>query len=141
MGAAFRCSDAFGISELWFSGFTPVPPRTEISKTAIGAEEHVAWKKISDEREAIEKLRDGGYCIIGLEQTSESQPIQDFIPKSDRICLIMGNEVTGIDEVLLEHLDHSVEIPQFGMKHSLNVSVAAGIALYAFLEKSITSNR
>lgn len=141
VGAAFRCSDAFGIKELWLSGFTPVPPRTEISKTALGAEEHVSWKKISNERKAIETLKKDGYRIIGLEQTSGSQPILDFIPDSDRICLIMGNEVTGIDEMLLEHLDHCVEIPQFGMKHSLNVSVAAGIALYAFLEKSIASDR
>jgi len=135
VGAAFRCADAFGVNELWLSGFTPTPPRPEITKTAIGAEEHVSWKKIDDELEAIQRLKKTNYTILGLEQADNSIPLQDYKITGDPICLILGNEVTGIDKELIEQLDTAVEIPQFGMKHSLNVSVAAGVALYAFFEK------
>lgn len=137
VGAAFRSSDAFGIHELWLSGYTPTPPRPEISKTALGAEEHVSWKMISDIPSGFSFLRNNGYSIIGLEQTNESIPIQDLTISGKKICLVMGNEVTGIESEFLDELDQTVEIPQFGMKHSLNVSVAAGIALYAFFEKSL----
>ena len=135
VGAAFRSADAFGIHELWLSGFTPLPPRPEITKTAIGAEEHVAWRAIDDPSEAFNELKQRGYSILGLEQTDKSTMIQDFTLPNRPICLILGNEVTGIDTSLLPHLDHALEIPQFGMKHSLNVSVAAGVALYAFFQK------
>lgn len=135
VGAAFRNADAFGIDQLWLSGFTPTPPRPEITKTAIGAEEHVKWKKIEKEVETIQQLKNDGYSILALEQTDRSIPIQKYEPGGKPICLILGNEVTGVDEVLLSRIDDAVEIPQFGMKHSLNVSVASGVALYAFCEK------
>lgn len=137
VGAAFRSADAFGIKELWFSGFTPSPPRPEITKTAIGAEEHVAWKRVKDEANAIKKLKENGYQVIGLEQTKTSIMLQDFKLPTEKVCLILGNEVTGIDENILHRLDTAIEIPQFGEKHSLNVSVAAGVALYAFFEKLV----
>ena len=137
VGAAFRSADAFGIKELWLSGFTPAPPRPEISKTAIGAEEHVPWKQIKNEEKAISELKKLNYTLLGLEQTDESILIQKYQITEKPICLILGNEVTGIDAELLPYLDNSIEIPQFGMKHSLNVSVAAGVALYAFLSKSL----
>lgn len=135
VGAAFRNADAFGIKELWLSGFTPTPPRPEITKTAIGAEEHVSWEKIGHEVEKIHQLKKDGYKILALEQTTNSIPLNDYKPSGNRICLILGNEVTGVDEQLLPEIDTAVEIPQFGMKHSLNVSVASGVALYAFYEK------
>ncbi len=135
VGAAFRCADAFGIKELWLSGFTPTPPRPEITKTAIGAEEHVAWKKIEDLSRGIQELKENNYRLLALEQTDASIPIQDYKVGSQPVCLILGNEVTGIDAELLAHIDDAIEIPQFGMKHSLNVSVAAGVALYAFFQK------
>lgn len=135
VGAAFRNADAFGIHQLWLSGFTPTPPRPEITKTAIGAEEHVKWKKIENELEAIHQLKKDGYSIVALEQTDQSIPIPEYEPSGKPICLILGNEVTGVDEMLLSKIDTAVEIPQFGMKHSLNVSVASGVALYAFYEK------
>lgn len=135
VGAAFRNADAFGIHELWLSGFTPVPPRPEITKTAIGAEEHVCWKKIDNEIEQIQQLKKSGYTILALEQTNQSIPIHEYAISGKPVCLILGNEVTGVDERLLPEIDASVEIPQFGMKHSLNVSVASGVALYAFYEK------
>ena len=137
VGAAFRSADAFGIKELWFSGFTPTPPRPEISKTAIGAEEHVLWKQIENEEKAISELKELNYTLLGLEQTDQSIMIQNYQITEKPICLVLGNEVTGIDPKLLPYLDNSIEIPQFGMKHSLNVSVAAGVALYAFLSKSL----
>lgn len=135
VGAAFRCADAFGIHKLWLSGYTPTPPRPEITKTAIGAEEHVDWEQKDDIKSSLRRLKEKGYTIIGLEQTKNSQLIHDYLLPDSPICLILGNEVTGIDRELLEFLDEAVEIPQFGMKHSLNVSVAAGIALYAFFSK------
>ena len=135
VGAAFRNADAFGIKEIYLSGYTPKPPRPEITKTAIGAEEHVSWKAIDNPLEEIKTLKKSDYQIIGLEQTNNSDLLADFIPNNRKICLMLGNEVTGIDSDLISHLDCAVEIPQFGMKHSLNVSVACGVALYAFLLK------
>lgn len=135
VGAAFRNADAFGIRELWLSGFTPTPPRPEITKTAIGAEEHVPWEKIKNESDAIRRLKNDGYSILALEQTDQSIPIHQYEMSDKPICLVVGNEVTGVDENLLSEIDATVEIPQFGMKHSLNVSVASGVALYAFYEK------
>ena len=141
VGAAFRSADAFGIKELWLSGFTPTPPRPEITKTAIGAEENVEWKQIDSPAEAADALKSDGYKIIGLEQTTTSELLHDYKLPTEKICLVLGNEVTGIGDVLIPHLDASVEIPQFGMKHSLNVSVAGGVALYAFFEKFTQLNK
>lgn len=143
VGSVFRSADAFGIRELWISGFTPSPPRPEITKTALGAEEHVAWKNIRKTETGVRALKSAGYSLIGLEQTDQSTLIHEFQPgRSDaKICLVLGNEVTGIGEDLLPFLDGAVEIPQFGMKHSLNVSVAAGVALYAFFEKFLQQSK
>lgn len=135
VGAAFRNADAFGIKEIYLSGYTPTPPRPEITKTAIGAEEHVSWSYINDLNDELQSLKFDGYSIIGLEQTDNSKLLSEYTPASDKICLILGNEVTGIDSDIIPMLDAAVEIPQFGMKHSLNVSVACGVALYSFLIK------
>lgn len=135
VGAAFRNADAFGIHKLYLSGYTPVPPRAEITKTAIGAEEHVSWQQIEHPGQELRRLKSDHYQIAGLEQTNRSVMLPDYHPESPKVCLILGNEVTGIDEELIPWLDTAVEIPQFGMKHSLNVSVACGVALYAFYEK------
>ncbi|HET6528016.1 MAG TPA: TrmH family RNA methyltransferase [Balneolaceae bacterium] len=136
VGAAFRSADAFGVDELLISGFTPSPPRPEISKTAIGAEKHVNWQKLDDVAASLEALKESGYLLAGLEQTSNSIYLPDYsIPADKRIYLVFGNEVTGIDDEILSFIDTFVEIPQYGHKHSLNVSVTVGVALYAFLEK------
>lgn len=136
VGAAFRNADAFGIDELILSGVSPAPPRPEITKTAIGAVEFVEWRQVNAIQETLDTLKNDNYLIVGLEQTSESILLPDFNPPADqKICLIFGNEVTGLDEELLSHVDQFVEIPQYGHKHSLNVSVSVGVALYAFLEK------
>jgi 23S rRNA (guanosine2251-2'-O)-methyltransferase len=142
VGAAFRSADAFGINELRLSGYTPVPPRAEISKTALGAEKQVKWSHIdkSEIENEIKLLKKRAFTVLGLEQTEQSILITDYKPVNQKICLILGNEVTGIDKSLFPYIDQMIEIPQFGTKHSLNVSVAAGIALYAFFEKLQISN-
>ncbi len=120
---------------VYLSGYTPTPPRPEITKTAIGAEEHVSWRSIDDPGLELQRLKTNNYTIAGLEQTDKSVMLSDYQPKTNQMCLLLGNEVTGIDSELLPWLDDAVEIPQFGIKHSLNVSVACGIALYAFCDK------
>lgn len=136
VGSVFRSSDAFGIAQILLSGYTATPPRDEITKTAIGAEEFVRWKYEQDIESALRDLKVQGYEVIGLEQTNESISLLDLqISADQKVCLVMGNEVTGIDNNLLPLVDTFVAIPQFGNKHSLNVSVATGVALYAFLQK------
>lgn len=136
VGAAFRNADAFGIKKLYLSGFTPKPPRPEISKTAIGAEEFVDWMPVADIEGKIIELKMDNYMIVGLEQTDKSILLPEYSPSLDaKICLVFGNEVTGLDEDLIPLIDEFIEIPQFGNKHSLNVSVSVGITLYGFLEK------
>lgn len=136
VGAAFRSADAFGIDKILISGITPHPPRPEISKTAIGAEKYVDWQKLDDLPKGIQQLKEENYILIGLEQTTNSVLLPDYhLPKEKNICLVFGNEVTGINEQILPHIDTFIEIPQYGHKHSLNVSVTVGVALYAFLQK------
>jgi len=138
VGAVFRSADAFGIHRLMLSGYTPSPPDASISKTALGAEKIVKYQKIeeSDLAGQSEQLKSKGYRIVGLEQTDRSGDINSYPLKSLKTCLILGNEVTGIDETLFKFIDDMVLIPQYGHKHSLNVSVAAGVALYAFSQKA-----
>ncbi|MFU8858894.1 MAG: RNA methyltransferase [Cyclonatronaceae bacterium] len=141
VGAAFRTADALGIGKLILSGYTPCPPRPEISKTALGADEFVAWDHFATINELLVYLKKGEYCLIGIEQTNQSLDLPGFTwPKNDRIAVIFGNEVTGIDEELLPHLNHVVEIPQFGKKHSFNISVSFGIVFYDMLTKSLTES-
>ncbi|MTI86641.1 MAG: RNA methyltransferase [Balneolaceae bacterium] len=136
VGAVFRSADAFGISEVLLTGYTPTPPRPEISKTAIGAEEFVEWSYWKNDKELVDSLKDDNYTIIGIEQTENSILLPEVDAQSyGKVCLVMGNEVTGIDDAFLPSIDEFVAIPQYGHKHSLNVSVAAGVVLYAFLEK------
>ena len=136
VGAVFRNADAFGISELLIAGFTPAPPRPEISKTAIGAEKFVDWTHHKEDAPLFEYLRGEGYHIVGIEQTDSSVPLPEFRPPAgNKLCLAFGNEVTGISGELLPRIDSFVEIPQYGHKHSLNVSVAVGVTLYGFLQK------
>ncbi|WP_445666156.1 TrmH family RNA methyltransferase [Fodinibius sp. AD559] len=136
VGAAFRNADAFGIDEILMSGYTPTPPRPEIAKTAIGAQEHVDWQQTEDPKKQIEEFKNKGYHLVALEQMTNSILLPDYtIPKEQDICLVFGNEVTGIDDDILSYIDDFVEIPQYGHKHSLNVSVTVGVALYGFLVK------
>ncbi len=128
VGSFFRSSDAFGVDHLYLTGYTSCPPRQEISKTALGAESTVAWSYHKDPLDVIKQERSQGSRILALERTEKSIPLRTWAP-ADRILLIVGHEITGVPDVLLSEADEVVHIPMHGTKESLNVAVAAGIAL------------
>ena len=128
MGSLFRTADAMGVQKLYLSGYTAYPPRREISKTAIGADEWVPWEKVDEVLLKLTTLKEEGWQIVGLEITETSQPIGDC-SFADNVCLVVGHEVSGVPQEVLEVCDKVVHIPMHGKKESLNVSVAAGIAL------------
>lgn len=131
VGSVFRTADAFLISGIWLCGYTPRPPHRDIHKTALGATETVQWNEAVSTMDAILTLKQSGYSIYAVEQVEKSIPLHEFsLPESGKIGVVFGNEVSGIDPSVLESCDGSIEIPQFGMKHSLNVSVAAAIVLW-----------
>ena len=133
IGALFRTSDAFLIDEFILAGISGRPPHPEISKTALGAEETVRWRHVEDALEEVKKLRDAGWKICALEQTHGSVPLDEFVP--ERNCgyvIVAGNEVEGVNQGIVDLSDTVLEIPQCGVKHSLNVSSSASIALWHF---------
>ena len=131
VGSVFRSSDAFLISGIRLCGYTPRPPHRDIQKTALGATETVDWQYFDTTLGAVEQLKLEGYLIFAVEQVEKSIPLQEFSSQfAGKIAVIFGNEVSGIDAAVLERCDGCIEIPQFGMKHSLNISVAAGIVLW-----------
>jgi 23S rRNA (guanosine2251-2'-O)-methyltransferase len=137
VGSVFRTADAFLISGIWLCGYTPRPPHRDIHKTALGATETVSWKYAEKTTDAIRQLKVEGYKIFAVEQVEKSIPLQEFsYVKAGKTAVIFGNEVTGIDPEVLKLCDGSIEIPQFGMKHSLNISVAAGIVLWELAGKT-----
>ena len=136
VGSAFRTADAFAVEKLYLCGITGTPPNREINKTAIGAQDSVEWKYFADTSAALLHLKEEGFTIIALEQTTESTLLQDFVPHiTKKYAFVFGNEVFGVDEKALELVDECLEIPQFGTKHSLNVSVTIGVALWDYLKK------
>ena len=133
VGAIFRTADAFLIEKIILCGITPQPPHREIHKAALGATESVDWKYEKDIVVAVADLKSEGFEIIGIEQTTDSKLITDFeIERGKKYSLILGNEVDGISDEALEHIDIFLEIPQLGTKHSLNVSVCGGIVMWEF---------
>ena len=135
-GSIFRSADAFRVKKIVLTGYTPTPPHREIRKTAIGAEESVEWQYEKEIVDAIHTLKKDGFSIVAVEQTSESIPLSEFTWKAgEKVALIFGNEVEGVQESVIALCDKAVEIPQYGTKHSLNVSVAAGVVLYGMMEK------
>ena len=131
VGSVLRTADAFLISEVILTGITGIPPHPEITKTALGAEESVDWSYEKDSIEAVKKKKEEGWLVCVLEQTHGSIPLQNFIPDSkNKYLLIAGNEVEGVNQTIVDMADIVLEIPQFGVKHSLNVSVSAGIAMW-----------
>ena len=134
VGSIFRSSDGARIEQLILSGFTPVPPRPEISKTALGSTESVPWMYVKNSVKKINELKQNGYTIYTVEQTTESQ-VYSKVEYKFPLCFIMGNEVDGVSEELISKTDYAIEIPMLGTKHSLNVSVAYGIVLYDMLAK------
>ncbi|MEI7787917.1 MAG: RNA methyltransferase [Chlorobiaceae bacterium] len=130
VGSMFRTADASGIEKIILSGYTATPPRKEIEKTALGAQETVVWEYHADPVTALSALKKEGIKIFGLEITEGSQPYTAVNSTLFPLCLVVGNEVEGLDTEVLAFCDGVLEIPQFGTKHSLNVAVAAGIALF-----------
>ncbi len=131
VGAVFRSADAFGIEAVWLCGITGRPPHRDLHKTALGAEDSVPWRYFDSRSKALAELRERGALSLVLEQSPESIPIEGYRPKSGQtLGLWLGHEVYGVNTELIRDADSVLEIPQFGQKHSLNVSVAAGIAMY-----------
>lgn len=136
VGAFFRTADAFMISRIYLTGISATPPNKEINKTAIGADHTVDWTYIHGTEDAIIRLKAEGYQIIGIEQTDESISLRDFTPDpSKKTALVFGNEVDGLSDGIMNMLDLCLEIPQFGTKHSLNVSVSGGIVIWDVFQK------
>ena len=136
VGSIFRTSDAFRVEQVLLCGITATPPQAEIHKTALGAEDVVSWKYYKDTMDAVRELSEAGYGIYAIEQVEESIPLQDF--KTEEGCkyaVILGNEVKGVGQQVVDACDGSIEIPQFGTKHSLNVSVTAGMVIWEFAKK------
>lgn len=130
VGALFRNCDAFGVAKLYLTGYTGTPPRAEISKTALGAERTVAWEHHRQTLRLLKRLKTRGVRIVALEQTRRSVPLPRFRPRFP-LALVVGNEVTGVSPAVCRMADDVVAIPMYGAKESLNVAVAAGVALYA----------
>ena len=131
-GSIFRSADAFKVDMIWLCGITPVPPSAEIHKTALGAEESVPWEYREDTASLVMQLREEGWTVVSVEQTVHSVKLQDFRrEKGRRYAFIFGNEVDGVQQEVVDLSDFALEIPQYGTKHSLNVSVSAGVVLWA----------
>jgi len=131
VGSVFRTADAFLIEAIFLCGYTPQPPHRDINKTALGATETVDWIYFNKTTDGVLELKSNGYKVYGIEQTVNSTSLQNYTSLQDeRVALVLGNEVEGVNEEVLSLCDGSIEIPQLGMKHSLNISVAAGIVLW-----------
>jgi len=141
VGSVFRTADAFLIEAIYICGYTAVPPRKEIDKTALGATETVTWKYFQKAGEAVEELKSEGYKVFAIEQVDKSislEKINDVY--NDKIALVFGNEVSGVEQETIALCEGCIEIPQFGMKHSLNISVAAGIVLWEVVRANVKVN-
>lgn len=136
VGSFFRTADAFQIEKIYLCGITGTPPNREIHKTALGATESIEWTYAKAAVDFLPALKNEGYQILSIEQTDKSIPLQDFsIDKTGKFVLIFGNEVYGVSEDVIKLSDHAIEIPQFGTKHSFNVSVTGGIVLWDFFRR------
>ncbi len=134
IGSAFRSADAFAVEKIWLCGICAVPPTPEIHKSALGAEFSVAWEYAEDTLSVVERLRLEGYTIVSVEQAEGAVQLQDFsLEPERRYALVFGNEVAGVRQDVVDASDLCLEIPQFGTKHSLNVSVSVGVVLWGLL--------
>ena len=135
VGAVFRTSDAFLIDKIYLCGITATPPHKEIHKTAIGAENSVAWEYVEDSNKLVAKLKADNYQIVTIEQAENSVLLNEFkVDQSQKYAIVMGNEVDGVQQSIIDQCDTCIEIPQSGTKHSLNVSVCTGIILWKWYE-------
>lgn len=133
VGSVFRTADAFLLEGIYICGYTAHPPHKEIKKTALGADESVHWKHFKNSAEALEELRNNGYKIYAIEQVKGSILLNKFSLPNEKTAVVFGNEVSGVEQATIAKCDGCIEIPQLGMKHSLNISVAAGIVLWELI--------
>lgn len=139
IGSIFRTSDAFMVEAIYLCGISGTPPNKEITKTALGATESVAWKYFESSEQAVHKLKTEGFVILTVEQAKESISLQNFqIDFDKKYAIVFGHEIKGVDQCIVDLSDYCIEIPQFGTKHSFNVAVSAGIVLWELYNKRIT---
>ena len=134
VGSVFRTCDAFAAEAIYLCGFTPAPPHRDIHKTALGATETVEWKNFTTAIEAVHEAKANGYNIFAVEQAHESTLLHELNWNSEKIALVFGNEVTGVCDEVLHVADGCLEIPQWGVKHSLNISVSVGVVLWELVK-------
>jgi len=140
VGSVFRTSDAFRVEAICLCGITATPPNAEIHKSALGAENSVDWKYYQHTIDAIKELKEYGYTIVSVEQTDLAIPIEQFrVQPNIRYAIVFGNEVKGVMQEIIDESDYCVEIPQFGTKHSLNISVSAGIVIWELFKQLKTT--
>lgn len=136
VGSVFRTSDAFLVQGVYLCGITSTPPHAEIHKTALGAEDTVDWQYHEDTHEAIRSLQNDGYTVYAIEQAKGSTLLPELqLKKGEKYAVVLGNEVKGVQQSVVDMCDGCIEIPQFGTKHSLNVSVTAGIIIWEFFNR------
>ncbi len=140
VGSIFRTADGAGVEKIWLCGITGKPPDQKISKTALGAEETVPWEHRWNVLEALEEMKKQGYEIVLLEQMEKSVPYQDYQPGKP-VCLVLGNEIHGVDDDIGKYCDRALEIEMAGLKNSLNVTVAFGIVAYDIRQNSKVKNK
>ncbi len=136
VGSVFRTADAFRVEAIFLCGYTPQPPHRDIHKTALGATDTVDWMYFPTTVEAVKEVKEKGYTVFAIEQVAESISLEGFTAEG-KMAIVFGNEVEGVGNEVLPLCDGSIEIPQLGMKHSLNVSVAAGIVLWEVVRQRI----
>ncbi|RYY40333.1 MAG: TrmH family RNA methyltransferase [Chitinophagaceae bacterium] len=142
VGSLFRTCDAFRLEALYLVGYTASPPHKEIRKTALGAEDTVGWKHFKTMEEALDDLRALGYRIYAVEQAEGSRMLQNVsVAAGEKVAVVFGNEVTGVEQSTIAQCDGCIEIPQLGMKHSLNVATAAGVVLWELVRQKITNTQ
>ena len=138
IGSVFRTCDSFRVEAVYLCGICQTPPSTEIHKTALGAEDSVSWRYFNTALEAVEELKNQSYCVLSVEQVEHSTKLQTFVPqRGQKYAVVLGNEVKGVHQEVVDASDGCLEIPQLGTKHSMNVSVTAGIIIYKFAETLI----
>ena len=137
IGSVFRTGDAFLIEAIYLCGITAKPPHKDIHKTALGATDSVDWHYFKTTNDAVEKLKNNGATIVSIEQVEDAIPLQTFeVKPKQKYALVFGNEVKGVQQDIVNQSDYCLEIPQFGTKHSLNISVSVGVVLWEFVKKT-----
>jgi len=142
VGSVFRTADAFLLEAIYLTGYTPVPPHKEIKKTALGAEDSVSFRHYRTAKEAVQELKENGYAVYAVEQVVDSLSLEKAsFGSRDKIAVIFGNEVTGVEQDTISLCDACIEIPQLGMKHSLNIATAAGVVLWEIIRTRMQTEK